>query len=159
MSEWQTVAILPTGAPLDAALAAMSGLGGVYPPHTLSLSTDQRSGAMVVLYDPTARAGEPKTVEPQMGIGLGVDAPGDLLAYAFAVTGEDQQQGALAIAAWLVDMLDRTDGAANFITFTFEHPQAGKYAMTLQRCAGKTPQEQITGLKQRLTELGEPADR
>jgi len=153
MTHRQTVAILPAGAPMDAALAAMSGLGGVYPRHTLSMASDPHTGSLVVLYDPAAApvtADDDQPADPQVEIGLGVDGPGDLMAYALSVTSEDQQEGVKAMAAWLVDMLDRTEGAANFISFTMEHPGVGRYAMTLQRCDGQTPAERIAELKSRL---------
>jgi hypothetical protein len=141
------VALIPAGVGLDAALAVMRGLGECYPSDTLSLGTDQ-AGGMRVVHDPNAgRAAAPTT---RVEVDLGVDDVGDLFAFAFGA--DDQQDAVRALALALVGMLEQA-GAANYLTFAVDAPEVGRYAVTIQRCAGTTPAERIADLEAQLAAL------
>lgn len=141
------VANIPPGVTIDAALAAIRGMSGVYPSDTLSLGNDP-AGGMCIIHNPAAApVGEPA---PRATIALGVDEPGDLIAFAFST--DDQENALKALSLGLIGMLDTAE-AANYLTFSVEHPEVGRYAVTIQRCDGKTPAERIAELEQRLAEV------
>lgn len=139
------VAVIPAGVGLDAALAALHGLGACYPADTLALGTDP-DGGMRVVHDPAAAAG---TAPPatRVELGLGVDEAADLLRFAFGA--DDQQDAVKAIALALVGMLEDA-GAANYLTLSLDVPDVGRYAVTVQRCGGTTPAERIAELTAQL---------
>jgi hypothetical protein len=139
------VAVIPAGVGLDAALAALRGLGGCYPADTLSLGTDP-AGGMRVVHDPDAGAGV-ATPAARVELGLGVDEAADLLTFAFGA--DDQQDAARALALALVGMLEDA-GVANYLTYTIDVPDTGRYALTVQRCGGQTPAERIADLQAQL---------
>ncbi|MEV0214269.1 hypothetical protein [Micromonospora sp. NPDC050695] len=159
----QIVATILPGRTLDAALAAMRGMAGCYPEHTLSLSSSY-DGGMAIIYDPDApqpakkgrrrrglAAGAPGEVA------LGRDEVGDLFAFAFDST-TSTEDGVKVMTQWMANLLTQTEGAANYVTFTLTHPGGERYALTVQRCAGLTPAEKIAGLEERIAALTAQAE-
>jgi hypothetical protein len=136
------VATIPAGVTLDAALAAMSGLGGCYPPKTLSLSNDP-AGGMVVLFEPDS--GAQADPAPRVTIEVG-EEPEHLLAFAFTAAEGDEQDGLKAMALGMIRMLENA-GAPNYLALTVEVPDVGRYGINVQRCDGKTPAERIAELE------------
>ncbi|MFY1595451.1 hypothetical protein [Micromonospora sp. WMMD737] len=152
MSRHVVAKILP-GRTLDAALSAMRGMSKCYPEHTLSLSNDPSTGGMVVIYDPAATPAKGQRRKQPTGavgeIALGVDESGDLLAYAFHPT-TGTEDAVKALSLWMASLLQQTEGAANFVAFTLDHPDGVRYALTVQRCDGLTPAEKIAQLEAQL---------
>jgi hypothetical protein len=155
----QPVAKIPPGLTLDAALAAMKGMSAAYPEHTLSLTNDG-IGGMVIVHDPDATPREPaqgkrrrqrstKAAATSGLLSVGKDEVGDLFAYAFHPTTKTED-GVKLIAAWMGDLLDSTEGAANYTTFTLDHPDGRRFALTVQRCGGLSPAQKIAELETQL---------
>lgn len=124
------VALIPAGVGLDAAPAALHGLGACYPADTLALGSDP-DGGMRVVHDPDAADAGVTAPAARVELGLGVDDAADLLSFTFGA--DDQQDAVRTIALTLVGMLEQA-GAANFLTVTMEVPDVGRYAVTVQRC-------------------------
>ena len=139
----RAVATIPAGVTLDAALAAMKGMGDCYPPETLSLSNDP-SGGMLVLYAERPDGAEPEPA-PRMVIEVGAE-PENLLAFAFTAAEGDEQDGLKAMALGMIRMLENA-GAQNYLALTIEVPDVGRYGINIQRCDGKTPAERIAELE------------
>lgn len=147
------IATIPAGVTLDAALAAMQGLGACYPPKTLSLSNDPAGGMLVLHTEPTGGP-EPEPV-PRMTIEVG-DEPEHLLAFAFTAAEGDERDGLKAMALGMIRMLENA-GAPNYLALTIELPDVGRYGINIQRCDGKTPAERIAELEARIAGLAATA--
>lgn len=145
------VATIPPGITLDAALAAMRGMGDCYPPHALAIRNSP-DGGMDIIYDSEATTSGGAEHASSVGVSVGVEKPGDLLAYAFSLVNDDERAGAKAVATWMIGELERA-GAANYLTHTVEVPGRGRYALTVQRCSGKTPAERIAELESEVESL------
>lgn len=153
------VAVIPGGVTFGTCLATLDAMGKCYPPDTLALSSDTTAGGMLVVHDPAARPPSDDTPAPTLTVELGVEHSGDLLAYAFTAEG-DEEVSVHRMCVAMIAMLEEQH-AANFLAMTMEHPKLGRYGITVQRCAGKTPAEMIGELTdevQRLTEAAAGAD-
>lgn len=164
-SPGRAVAVIPPHQTLDDLSAAMKGIGRCYPKNTLFLTSDV-DGSTIILHRPgtaPAAAEQTKPAEPHNRrarrsgangeISLGKDEIGDLLSYAFDPTTK-QEDGVAAIAGWMASVIDGTEGAANFVTYTFDDPATSqRYAMTVQRCDGLTPAEKLRQAEERIAEL------
>lgn len=153
------VAVIPPHQTLNDVTAALNGMGRVYPKNTLTLTNDNYDGSTVIVYNPNAtapttqdsaeattgkrRKRPAKTSQMTGEIALGKDDIADLFAYAFHPDTKSED-GVKAISVWMVHILNSVEGAANFVTFTLEHPDGQRYAMTIQRCDGLTPAEKLT---------------
>ncbi|GAA4439097.1 hypothetical protein [Phytohabitans houttuyneae] len=144
------VAIIPPGITLDDALAAMRGMASAYPEHTLSLGNDPERGGMVIWHDATAAPAVERQAQARGEVALGVDEPGDLLAHAFLAASEQDDDAIKAMCAGMIAILENSGGPGNYVTYTLEHDELGRYAVTVQRCGGKTPAERIAELEERL---------
>lgn len=143
------VAIIPPGITLDSALAAMRGMASAYPEHTLSLGNDPEGGGMVIWHDSAADANAVPTSAVRGEVSIGVDNPGDLLAQAFIAASQQDEDAIKAMCAGMIAILEGSGGPGNYVTYTLEHPELGRYGVTVQRCAGRTPAERIAELETR----------
>lgn len=165
------VAVIPAGNTIEATVAAMNAMQAVHP-KPLQLANDPTTGDMLVLL-PTpaqeaaaAQADIPSVVkaakkaakkaaaaeaalDPHLSISMGTGDPGTEAALAVAFRSDSS--GIPIIADWAAAILDEHD-AQNYITFTFANPDGDKYALTVQRCDGLSPAEQIADLTQRLAD-------
>lgn len=148
MDHRNTVARIPPGCTLDAVLDAMRGLGSCYPAGSLSIGNDPATGGTRIIFDPAVALDE-HPAEKQLVAQLGVDNPADLITFALTASGDDQEDGLKAMAAWMARTLNDA-GAANYLTFSVEIPDTGRYAMTVQRCDGVSPAERIADLETQL---------
>ncbi len=142
----QVVGVIPPGVTIDDALAAIKAFGRCYPRDAMFMKNDPSTGGMLFVYDPQAVPAAAGKARPQMETALGVCDPGDLFRAVFSAGGRDQQAGVAALAAWMIELLESA-GAANFVEYGLTMPDVGRFAVTVQRCSGKTPAQVIDGLR------------
>jgi hypothetical protein len=169
MSNARLAATIPPGNTIDATVTAMNAIQAVYP-QPLSVTRDPATGGLlIVVPDPDSVADRDDTTvvakaakkaakkaaaraatDQQVTIEMGTGEPGSEAALAVAFASDST--GVPIIAEWAATILNEQD-AANYLTFTFRDEDRERYAFTIQRCAGPSPQERIAALEAELAAL------